>query len=205
MDCPSPNIDRIVSTDKNELTNIGDKVETKKLVVLIMSAPDNVIKRHALRLTWLSLVNHESVKYFFVIGSKQILGNNENVLLTEESHYSDLLILPDVEEGYDLLTTKLLASFSWVNKNLEFEFLLKVDDDSYVDIRQLVIELSRKTDTKNLYWGYFNGHAQVKQKGKWAEQNWNICDRYLPYARGGGYILSRRLVHYLAENANLLK
>lgn len=170
-----------------------------------MSAPDNVIKRHALRLTWLSLVNHEVAKYYFVIGSKQVAENNENVLLTEESHYSDLLILPDVEEGYDLLTTKLLASFSWMSKHLDFEFLLKVDDDSYVDIRQLVRELSRKTDTKNLYWGYFNGHAQVKQKGKWAEQNWNLCDHYLPYARGGGYILSRRLVHYLGENAKLLR
>ncbi|KAJ1528863.1 hypothetical protein ONE63_007235 [Megalurothrips usitatus] len=202
LECPKPTSGKVALPEK--MQSLDNKVNKKILVILILSAPDNVVKRHALRRTWLSLTDQETVKYYFAVGSKTLVGDKEETLLTEERHYSDMLILPEVEEGYNLLTTKLLASFSWIDKYIDFDFLLKVDDDSYVDIRQLLRELVRKENGKRLYWGYFSGHARVQQKGKWTERKWNLCDHYLPYARGGGYILSRELVHYLAQNANYL-
>ncbi len=30
-----------------------------------------------------------------------------------------------------------------------------------------------------------------RKEGKWAEPNWKLCDKYLPYALGGGYVLSK--------------
>lgn len=194
---------RVISSTENS-KDLKREAAKKVLVAVILSAPDNVIKRHALRRTWLSLTNQETTKYYFVLGSKGIVGKEEEMLLTEERHYSDMLILPDVEEGYDVLTKKLLSSFTWLTKNLEFDFLLKVDDDSFVDVRTLIRELTRKEDNKKLYWGYFNGRAKIQLRGKWQEENWNLCDRYLPYARGGGYIISKQLVHYIAQNAMLL-
>lgn len=56
-----------------------------------------------------------------------------------------------------------------------------------------------------LYWGYFNGRAQIKTTGKWKENNWILCDRYLPYALGGGYLLSKNLITYLANNSQSLR
>lgn len=56
-----------------------------------------------------------------------------------------------------------------------------------------------------LYWGYMDGRAPVQRKGKWAEKDWILCDRYVPHALGGGYILSRLLVEYLAKNKPLFK
>ncbi len=35
-------------------------------------------------------------------------------------------------------------------------------------------------------------------------QSWALCDLYLPYATGGGYLLGSQLVAYLAENAHHL-
>ncbi len=32
-----------------------------------------------------------------------------------------------------------------------------------------------------------------------------LCDRYIPYALGGGYVLSSDVVEFLAANANVLK
>ncbi|KAF5290773.1 hypothetical protein FQA39_LY14616 [Lamprigera yunnana] len=62
-------------------------------------------------------------------------------------------------------------------------------------------------DFKNLqlYWGYFHGSAHVQSNGKWKESNWILCDYYLPYALGGGYILSKNLVTYIASNGNYLR
>jgi hypothetical protein len=36
-------------------------------------------------------------------------------------------------------------------------------------------------------------------------QKWYLCDKYLPYALGGGYILGNDLVAYVAANANRLE
>ena len=51
----------------------------------------------------------------------------------------------------------------------------------------------------------FVGAARVKQRGQWAEPNFHLCDRYLPYARGGGYIVSGDLVKYISDNKDLLQ
>ncbi|KAK3932846.1 Beta-1,3-galactosyltransferase 6 [Frankliniella fusca] len=200
------------SDDDVALIKTDDKFISQKaaknslLLIMILSAPDHVEKRHALRRTWLSLLNHDDhhVKYLFAIGNKELLEPELNNLRTEHQHYQDLLILPEVQDNYNLLTNKLLASLTWAENNLKFEFLLKVDDDSYVNIRHFMNELMKKKDIEKLYWGYFNGRAQVHQKGKWKETGWNLCDRYLPYARGGGYVISRQLVHYLSKNSMLL-
>ena len=30
----------------------------------------------------------------------------------------------------------------------------------------------------NLYWGFFDGRAPVQTRGKWADPNYKLCDRY---------------------------
>lgn len=55
------------------------------------------------------------------------------------------------------------------------------------------------------YWGYFNGNAHVKGAGKWKESDWIACDKYVPYALGGGYVLSKSLVSYIANSAPHLR
>uniref|UniRef100_A0A1I7UGX4 Hexosyltransferase n=1 Tax=Caenorhabditis tropicalis TaxID=1561998 RepID=A0A1I7UGX4_9PELO len=56
-----------------------------------------------------------------------------------------------------------------------------------------------------LYWGFLDGRAKPFRKGKWKEPEWNLCDRYLPYQLGGGYVLSYELVRFLALNAPLFR
>jgi len=45
----------------------------------------------------------------------------------------------------------------------------------------------------------------VKHLGRWAESSWVLCDRYLPHARGGGYVLSAAIVEFIANNAAVLR
>ena len=104
-------------------------------------------------------------------------------------HYSD---------SYYALTEKVGLSFKWISKNLNSKFVLKADEDTFVNIHELYHELDKHTS--DLYMGYFTGRARVKSKGPWAEPNWKLCDYYLPNARGGGYVLGKRNVDFIGDN-----
>ena len=58
-----------------------------------------------------------------------------------------------------------------------------------------------------LYWGYFDGRAPVitNPKKKWHETSYPLCDKYIPYALGGGYVVAQDLVHFVADNADKLQ
>jgi len=174
------------------------------LLVLIISSPSNNLLRNTIRDTWLSVSkkNHNFQAYF-VIGERSLNTKQIYDLSQEKFKYDDLLLLP-IHDSYTGLTSKVLKSFEFSHKNFKFEFLLKCDDDTFVDLEKVIEELQQVTDP-TLYWGFFDGRAPVQTKGKWADPNYRLCDKYIPYALGGGYILGKSLVEYLAENAKDLQ
>ncbi|KAJ8667278.1 hypothetical protein QAD02_008940 [Eretmocerus hayati] len=180
-----------------------------RLLVLILSAPDNEARRDTIRSTWLSgfLTRPSDVRAFFAVGTS---GPDSSLkqLNNEAQRHNDLLLLPGLLDSYATITKKVLQAIERLYADFEFEFLLKCDDDSFVVIDGLLKELTNwqnKGTKQELYWGYFNGRAKVKRSGPWKESNWFLCDYYLPYALGGGYVLSYNLVKFIAENADLLK
>ncbi|ELU12628.1 hypothetical protein CAPTEDRAFT_166609 [Capitella teleta] len=173
------------------------------LVILILTGPKYYERRNTIRETWL-LKLPSDVKAYFVIGTKTLSAEQLGTLEYEHSINEDLVLLRDFHDSYFNLTDKVVRSFEWVNRNVEADFIFKGDDDTFVNIDRLYQELTRiKCD--NLYWGFFDGRANVKKTGQWAEKSWVLCDRYLPHARGGGYILAAKLVSFIAENSALLK
>lgn len=240
-------------TDREYNIMKNSKLKQPELIILIISAPRNLERRTVIRETWLKLKNHNHKdeqnkddmhfsKHYFVIGSLGLSIDDILHLSSEQSQYNDMLILP-MHDSYNNLTYKVLNSFIWLNDQLDvgldFKYILKCDDDSFVRIDNLAHEIkhieiiylksdvtkvnliddnsspflrvnaqvNNKTPTNNLqlYWGYFNGRAQIKTTGKWKEHNWVLCDSYLPYALGGGYILSKTLVKFLARNSEYLR
>ena len=83
--------------------------------------------------------------------------------------------------------------------------MVKTDDDSYIRIEKLAAALIKMNCEERLYWGYFMGHAFPELTGKWAETRWFHCPHYLPYAMGGGYVLSRRTVQAIVRFSSRLK
>lgn len=209
-------------------------IRNPTLVLCILSAPKNLDRRNALRETWLSDIDQKDILHYFIVGS---LGLSPDFLLhlsAEQSKYNDLLILP-MEDSYSQLSYKMLQTFSWLDEQiyagLNFSYMLKCDDDSFVRIDLLkneINDLQRRIENNNFddiednvqsiniqenmnkkslhtYWGYFKGNANIKLQGKWKETNWILCNNYLPYAQGGGYILSKQLVMYIAKNSDDLR
>lgn len=241
---------KIENQDKEYNIMKNSKLKGPDLIILILSAPNNLDKRDVVRNTWLKLVdnikrtgrNIAIVRHYFVVGSLGLSNKELANLKTEQIKYNDVLNLP-MYDGYNNLTEKVAKSFSWLNDQLDiglnFKYILKCDDDSFVRIDNLVHELNHveiiyiksdikddsmindnsspyiranfqknKVDTnssRGLYWGYFSGNAEVRSKGKWKETEWMLCDTYLPYALGGGYVLSKDLVVYIARNADYLR
>ncbi|XP_024939443.1 beta-1,3-galactosyltransferase 6 [Cephus cinctus] len=178
-----------------------------ELLIVILTAPDNMERRNIIRRTWMS-EKYSYVKYFFAIGTVNIQQALHETLQSENHKHKDLLLLPTLRDSYNTITKKVLYSFKQLTEDYDFDFLLKCDDDSYVVIESLLKELSKwqsRGTQKELYWGYFNGRAQVKRHGPWKETNWILCDYYLPYALGGGYVLSSNLVKFISRNWEVLK
>jgi galactosylxylosylprotein 3-beta-galactosyltransferase len=167
------------------------------ITILIVSAPFNNEARQVLRETWLSDCHRPFCVVKFAIGTKSV-----DIGQIKDIRNNDILPLAELKDAYSSLTKKVALSMKWIANNLNSKFVLKADEDTFVNLVELVKELN-KYDT-DLYMGYFTGRARVKKSGPWAEPNWLLCDYYLPNARGGGYVLGKGNVQFIAENADRL-
>nr|XP_004657825.1 beta-1,3-galactosyltransferase 6 [Jaculus jaculus] len=180
------------------------------LAVLVASAPRATERRSAVRSTWLApgrSGNPGDVLARFAVGTVGLGPEERRTLEREQAQHGDLLLLPALRDAYDNLTAKVLAMLTWLDEHVDFEFVLKADDDSFARLDALQAELRAREPARRhrLYWGFFSGRGRVKPGGRWREAAWQLCDYYLPYALGGGYVLSADLVHYLRLSRDYLR
>lgn len=173
------------------------------LLVLIITGPFYADKRKVIRDTWLSRAP-SNVKYYFVVGTRNIPRHSLKDLSNEHRKYKDLLMLADFEDSYDNLSQKVLSMLTWSYENMQYQFILKADDDTFIRLEDLTHELEDPLFEYD-YIGYFYGKGTVKRSGQWAETDWFLCEHYLPNARGGAYVLSRQATSYIAKNSKLLQ
>lgn len=172
----------------------------------ILSGPKSILQRKAMRETWLApRYYNQKIAWKFIIGTKNLTYAAQQELQMEQVENSDLLFLTDFVDSYEGLSAKLLRSMVWVNQNVDSKFVMKLDDDSFVRVDVLLKDLVKRQHLGRLYWGFFRGNANVKRVGPWAERDWYLSDNYLPYALGGGYILSSDLVGYISSVSDLLQ
>lgn len=177
------------------------------LVILVLSAPGGVIRRNAIRGTWLHNYHSGMLKVTsrFLIGTNRLLKEKMGNLTVEQNQFGDLLFFDELRDSYSNLSAKVLLGLKWVYKTVKFDFLIKTDDDSYVRIDQVAKNIQQMDCNDRLYWGYFMGHALPEPSGKWAEYNWFNCPHYLPYAMGGGYVLSNSVLSMIMRFSHRLK
>ncbi|XP_077998369.1 beta-1,3-galactosyltransferase 6-like [Glandiceps talaboti] len=203
QDCPQTKEEKSIDVGGAIIQSDDRKRIKTFLIVMIMTGPKNVDRRNAIRQTW--LLNYPTdVTHRFVIGTAGLDDIEIQTLETENSRYNDLLLLQELEDSYKALTRKLLLMYIWLEEKMDFTFVLKADDDTFARINIIVEEL-RSMYPERLCWGFFDGRAKAKKTTKWAEPDWKLCDYYLPYALGGGYVISRDLIQFIAQNSNYLK
>ena len=176
-----------------------------KIFFIIMSYPDNLIMRSTLRNTWVSeLANHTELEYAFVIGLNSLSEEEISDLRIEEEAYHDIIFLEDHTDVELEITVKVLKSYVWAYENVKSEFLVKLRDDSYVAVDNLLGWFKDEDVPKiEMVMGSFLWKQPVEKKdGRWSEPEWFICpDTYLPFPRGEGYVTSWDIVEFLHNHA----
>ena len=177
------------------------------IIVFVHSAINQTKRRDAVRNTWLShdIINNVSLAYWFLIGGK---GANEidlSQLLNEQKTYKDLLIFLNIGNNYESLTNRSLQSITYISQNYEYTYLIKTDDDVFLNLPIIIQELTELRPRERLYWGRFSCQNPPLEVGRWKEHNWKWCDVYFPYAYGGMYVLTHDVVSLIADNADSLE
>lgn len=111
-----------------------------RLFVAVISAPSYFEKRDIIRQTWLRQLQTDSlvnlVGFGFIIGRTDDRDTQKKIE-SESSTYGDILQMDMVDVYYNQ-TLKVVGLLNWINDHCSrVDFLLKVDDDVYVNTRNL--------------------------------------------------------------------
>ena len=173
------------------------------LLVIIMSKPSHSLQRYFIRRTWAKKPPENTLLYF-TLGTKDITPSIKSELEYEHQRYNDLLLLLNYTDTYQTLTQKMLKTFIVIDRTITFDYVLKVDEDSIVNL----VLAKRALDTlpkESTYIGFCNKRGYIAKVGKNSEINYKMCDKYLPFAFGGGYALSHDVVRYIATYSHRLR
>ena len=86
-----------------------------------------------------------------MLGNSELSDETLDIINDEKAKHKDILALPMID-SYQTLTSKLLASFVQLSRNVKFEYLLKVDDDSYVQLPMILEELKNSNFDKSFLY-----------------------------------------------------
>lgn len=198
------------------------------LLILIHSAPSNIEQRLAIRYGWgmtgntknyessdytkqlLGLSHSVSFRYVFVVGRNNNDKNasTDSLLRQEAQDFDDILYL-DLEDNYHTLVLKTLQSLNWASENCKSEFILKTDDDCFVNTRAILKFLKKQKEiarTKPKYRILYTGRVQwtmpaIRDSSSKFFVPYDIYPDLLlpPYVSGGGYLFSGHLLPSLLE------
>ncbi|KAI9562638.1 hypothetical protein GHT06_010092 [Daphnia sinensis] len=145
-----------------------------RLFVAVISAANYFEKRHMIRQTWLRQLRAQSdsgssvhlVGFGFVVGRT----HDRDLQLkieSESSTYGDILQI-DMVDVYNNLTLKVVGLLNFVSDHCSrIEFVLKVDDDVYVNARNLVSVVKNLDPAESSVYGTATP-TKVPREGKFA-------------------------------------
>ncbi|XP_078354476.1 beta-1,3-galactosyltransferase 5-like [Oculina patagonica] len=175
------------------------------LLILVSSAPANLQRRNYIRKTWAfeRAFKPRWTAVFLVAQSRN--QDESNSLLKEDELHGDL-VRGDYFDYYWNQTYKIQMGFDWASRYCKFSFLLKTDDDVFVNSEKLVSFLSEPTTPKKaLYMGNHYTDAWVHRGGKWKVSMEEYSDaKYPDFCPGFGYVLSYDVVIALVKTFTLL-
>lgn len=166
------------------------------LLILVKSAAGHFRKRRYIRNTWGNDARKRGHVVVFLLGYNQ----EDSVFVNYENEmYSDT-IQQNFQDSYQNNTLKIKMAFDWiVNFCKSAQYILLVDDDMYVNIRNAIHFISglNKNNNSYLYSGYFIREPfpdrDPESKHYISEQQYPFhC--YPPYIAGASIFLNQHTI-----------
>lgn len=170
------------------------------LIVYVHSAPNHGDRRTVIRNTWGNKTQFDlAIRVVFVMGLTP--GNNtvDEQLVAESERYQDIIQENFIDTYYNI-TYKAVAALRWVSQRCpQAEFVLKTDDDAFVNmhlllkllVRMSTVEPSLRTKTImcNLW------RDEVPRDGKWKLERSVFRFHYYPaFCQGLAYIMTQDMI-----------
>jgi hypothetical protein len=128
----------------------------------------------------------------------------------ERRKYGDILVINEPERyfGLDSVLTYKTASFFWIASVSKAKWAMKLDDDTFVNVPNLLKVTASMDPTYNFYGGFLTKYQPPERdpKSKWfvPERLW-MHHVYPPYCSGAGYLMSistvTNIVRYIRNAA----
>ena len=180
--------------------------DSTKILVAINSAAANSPQRQAIRETWSQFVRESNQTSLFFVSIPSDRNLRRQILLENQKHQD--IVLFSIQDSYYLLTFKILALLNWANINCpKLAFLLKCDDDFYLDWPNLFEYIAEKNSTDMLYGRvntYTSVHRNVLSRWFMPESDYPASD-YPVYLSGSPLFVSYNLLSKLLEVAGRVK
>ncbi|CAD98690.1 signal peptide-containing protein [Cryptosporidium parvum] len=139
-------------------------------------------------------------------GGEQQFSSNY-VLISSEEHTDIPTMIPNCEENYLNLCCKTLASYKWMVKNWpKKKWYMKLDDDTFVILSNLIDELSSFNSNDNILIGgqiYLTLEDSLANSvtGRSNTLHWKYHGEVIKGIRGGaGYLMSNSLANLFIKN-----
>ena len=175
------------------------------LLILVSTNVGNFDRRQLIRKTWGADYSIETKwKTVFLLGKNN--NGKQMINATKESRIYGDIVQGDYQEHFWNMSYKVAMGFEWAVKYCRFYYLLKADDDVFVNIFGLMNFLTKyTTPMRRLYTGNIMIGSVVLRNGRYgvSPEEYNRTF-YKPYISGGGYILSRDVVEKFSSSFNVL-
>ena len=167
-----------------------------KVVVLITTAPDHERHRTAVRQTWGHFSMRKDVTMAFVVGRTN-KPEVQNIIDKENTFFGDV-IQANFIDHYSNLTLKTVSMFEWAKTYCsEAPFILKTDDDMYINMPLLFSFIDSKKNEKRVMYGRLaKGWKPVRnKKSKYYIDTATFSNpRYPDFVTGPAYLFTNDIV-----------
>ena len=138
---------------KTTLISTKTCVQDYFLLILVSSAPPNIKRRTDIRQTWgVDTALKPRWKTVFLVAQSRVQNESES-LLKEDEFFGDL-VRADYYDHYWNQTLKIQMGFEWAARYCKFSYVLKMDDDTFVDTKALISVLNEpKTASRETVHG----------------------------------------------------
>ena len=172
------------------------------LTIIVISAPDHFDQRQAIRSSWGG--SGPGVVFTFLVG----LSDDKRVadeVMNESDKYKDMVI-NKITDLYQNLSLKTLSAFNWVvNHCPKSSFLLKVDDDMFVQVDKIIkkIQMIKDPHPRLILGNISRNWKPVRNpQSKYLINEAQYPETTYPdFATGPSYLVSREAVAEILEAA----